>query len=232
MLTLHYIFDPLCGWCYGAAPLIDAAAGSAGVKVVLHGGGMLAGANRRSITAQWRDYVMPHDQRITSLSGQAFGTAYYDGLLRDIGAPLDSAPPTTAILAAEELGGRGVSMAHCVQRAHYVDGWRIAEPAVLQRLAVEQGLDAGAFAATYARLAGEATLRHFAESRDLLVRVGGQGFPTLVLEDSGGRLARIDIASWLGRPAAFANMLGQEINPGAEAAQSLPQCGPDGCQIS
>ncbi|MEG1327174.1 MAG: DsbA family protein, partial [Janthinobacterium sp.] len=25
MPTLHYIFDPLCGWCYGAAPLVEAA---------------------------------------------------------------------------------------------------------------------------------------------------------------------------------------------------------------
>ena len=23
--TLHYIYDPLCGWCYGAKPLIQAA---------------------------------------------------------------------------------------------------------------------------------------------------------------------------------------------------------------
>ena len=22
---LHYIYDPLCGWCYGAAPLVEAA---------------------------------------------------------------------------------------------------------------------------------------------------------------------------------------------------------------
>jgi putative protein-disulfide isomerase len=229
MLTLHYIFDPLCGWCYGAAPLIDAAAGSAGVKVVLHGGGMLAGANRRSITAQWRDYVMPHDQRIASLSGQAFGTGYYDGLLRDIGAPLDSAPPTTAILAAEELGGQGLAMAHRVQRAHYVDGWRIAEPAVLQRLAIELGLDAGAFAAAYARLAGEATLRHFAESRDLLARVGGQGFPTVVLEALDGRFVRIDIGVWLGRAQEFAGMLRQELRE--SEGHASPHCGADGCRI-
>jgi len=127
MNTLHYIFDPLCGWCYGAAPLIDAAAGLPGVKVALHGGGMLAGANRREITPQWRDYVMPHDRRIASLSGQEFGPAYFDGLLRDIGAPLDSAPPITAILAAEALGGRGLEMAHRVQRAHYAEGRRISE---------------------------------------------------------------------------------------------------------
>ena len=23
--TLHYIYDPMCGWCYGAEPLIEAA---------------------------------------------------------------------------------------------------------------------------------------------------------------------------------------------------------------
>ncbi|RLR78637.1 protein-disulfide isomerase, partial [Pseudomonas aeruginosa] len=23
-LTLHYLYDPLCGWCYGASPLLAA----------------------------------------------------------------------------------------------------------------------------------------------------------------------------------------------------------------
>ena len=25
LATLHYIYDPLCGWCYGAKPLVQAA---------------------------------------------------------------------------------------------------------------------------------------------------------------------------------------------------------------
>ncbi|MGL6011675.1 MAG: DsbA family protein, partial [Shewanella oncorhynchi] len=40
--TLHAIIDPLCGWCYAAAPLLDAAA-KAGFTIKLHGGGMLTG---------------------------------------------------------------------------------------------------------------------------------------------------------------------------------------------
>mgnify|MGYP000541257890 CR=1 FL=1 len=39
--VLHYIYDPLCGWCYGAKPLIDAARGI--VPVVAHGGGINLG---------------------------------------------------------------------------------------------------------------------------------------------------------------------------------------------
>ncbi len=30
---LHYIYDPLCGWCYGAAPLVQAARGISGLTI-------------------------------------------------------------------------------------------------------------------------------------------------------------------------------------------------------
>lgn len=99
-LTLHYLFDPLCGWCYGAAPLLAAAAGVPGLEIELHGGGMFTGSNRREINSQWRSYVLPHDRRIAELSGQPFGDGYFNGLLNDQGAVLDSEPPISAILAA------------------------------------------------------------------------------------------------------------------------------------
>lgn len=198
--TLHYIFDPLCGWCYAAAPLVDAARSVPGLKVEFHGGGMMTGANRRSITPQWREYVMPHDRRIAELTGQPFGEGYFEGLLRDNGATMDSEPPTTAILAAESLrAGGGLDMIHRLQRAHYVEGQRIADEQVLKAIAAELGFDAEAFASAFERLSGESTARHFAESRQFLQRAGGQGFPTFVLTQPDGRASRIDIGPWLGR---------------------------------
>ncbi|SOD26711.1 putative protein-disulfide isomerase [Variovorax sp. YR752] len=198
--TLHYIFDPLCGWCYAAAPLVDAARSVPGLKVEFHGGGMMTGANRRSITPQWREYVMPHDRRIAELTGQPFGEGYFEGLLRDTGATMDSEPPTTAILAAESLrAGGGLDMIHRLQRAHYVEGQRIADEQVLKAIAAELGFNAEAFASAFERLSGESTARHFAESRQFLQRAGGQGFPTFVLTQPDGRASRIDIGPWLGR---------------------------------
>ena len=44
--TLHYVYDPLCGWCYGAAPLLRAAAGIPGLRIALHAGGLWLGARR------------------------------------------------------------------------------------------------------------------------------------------------------------------------------------------
>ena len=208
MPTLHYIFDPLCGWCYGAAPLVEAARAVPGLTVAFHGGGMMTGSNRRQITPDWRGYVLPHDRRIEQLSGQPFGDAYVNGLLNDTTAMMDSAPPITAILAAEGLAGKGLDMLQRVQRAHYVDGLRIADVPVLVTLAQELGMDGAAFQAEYARQAGAATQRHIDASRALLVQVGGQGFPTFVLDDGGGKLSVIDIGDCLGQPAKLQAQLG------------------------
>ncbi|HSV44781.1 MAG TPA: DsbA family protein [Ramlibacter sp.] len=214
--TLHYIYDPLCGWCYAAAPLVQAARSVPGLAIAFHGGGMLAGASRRTITADWREHVLPHDRRIAQLTNQTFGAAYLDGLLRDVGAPMDSEPPIAAALAAQALAGRGLDMIDRLQRAHYVEGRRIAEPEVLVEMAATLGLDADAFGASFAGLVGEPTRAHIAASRQLMARVGGQGFPTFALEQSEGRFTAIDTSAWLGRADAWRSHLADAL--GATAA--------------
>lgn len=208
--TLHYIYDPLCGWCYGAAPLVEAARGIAGLTINAHGGGMMTGSNIQPVSDALRRYVMPHDERIAGLSGQEFGPDYFNGLLRDNGAVFDSAPPTTAILAAETLAGCGLDLLKRLQRAHYVQGLRIADPAELQRLAEDIGLDADAFRAAYAAAEGDATARHIAQSRALLTRVGGSGFPTLALERDGA-YTLLEPSRYLGRPSQWQADLRERI---------------------
>jgi putative protein-disulfide isomerase len=38
--VLHYIYDPLCGWCYGAEPLVFAASKVDGLALSMHAGGL------------------------------------------------------------------------------------------------------------------------------------------------------------------------------------------------
>ncbi|AHB76123.1 MULTISPECIES: DsbA family protein [Pandoraea] len=234
--TLHYIADPLCGWCYAAAPLVRAARDVAGLDVALHGGGMMAGPNAQPVTPQLRSYVMPHDHRIAELTGQPFGDAYFDGLLRDGTAVFDSAPPTAAALAAEALAGRGLDMFAAMQRAHYVDGKRIAERDVLVDIAADLGLDRAAFAKALDAVDANALMAHFRESRAWLARVGGSGFPTFALEIDG-RLERLEPGRYLGQPDAWRDalrerlMAAQATSAAAGDAAALPQCGPDGCTI-
>jgi putative protein-disulfide isomerase len=198
--TLHYLYDPLCGWCYGAAPLVAAARDIMTVRP--HGGGMMTGANRQTVTPALRQYVMRHDQRIAALTGQPFGEAYFDGLLRDAEAVFDSTPPTAAMLAAESMAGRGLDMIARLQIAHYVDGRRIAEPAALRSEAQTIGLDPAAFAVALDKHLGESVQRHISQTRLFMNKLGAEGFPSFVLETAGSyRL--IDIAPYLDDPAAW-----------------------------
>ncbi|WP_174874620.1 DsbA family protein [Vogesella oryzae] len=227
--TLHYYYDPLCGWCYGAAPLLAAAAKVDGLAIALHAGAMMSGPNRQPVTPQLRQYVMGHDARIRQLSGQPFGDGYFNGLLLDSGAVFDSTPPTLAILAAEALGVAGLAMLHRLQQAHYVDGQRIADVTVLQQLAVELGLDGAAFAAEYQRQQGEFASHVGRSHRDMAAH-GLRGFPSLLLE-LDGRLQRVDLSAFLGKPEAFAGYLqGLLAGAAAQVAADGPLCTPDGCQ--
>lgn len=225
--TLHYIYDPLCGWCYGAKPLVQAA--QAVLPVIAHGGGMMTGANRQPVSPQLRDYVMPHDRRIAEYSGQPFGEAYFEGLLRDHTAVFDSAPPIAAVLAAEALAGRGLELLGRLQTAHYQEGRRIADHDVLLELAVALGLPAEPFSVAFEHALAHELEGHIKASRQLLARVGGQGFPTLVLERDGQRQV-LDISPWLGKPDEFAAWLQGAIgSTPSQASSHAPACGLDGC---
>jgi len=221
-MTLHYIYDPLCGWCYGAKPLVQAA--QQVLPVIAHAGGMMTGANRQNVSLQLRNYVMPHDRRIAEYTGQPFGEAYFEGLLRDHSAVFDSAPPIAAVMAAEKIDGRGLELLGRLQTAHYVEGRRIADESVLVEYAVEQGYTADMF---FNALQSVDTEQHIKNSRALLAKLGGQGFPTFALEQDG-QFTLVDIGPWLGKSEAFAQWLNESLTLGP-GTETLPVCDLDGC---
>ena len=238
--TLHYIHDPFCGWCYAAAPLVRAARGVPGLAVVAHGGGMMTGSRRTPAVAM-RDYVIPHDKRIANLTGQVFGDAYFDGLLRDPTAMFDSLPPTTALVALRTLVAADAADAAVLdylarlQTAHYAEGRRIADATVLRELATGLGHDGAAFDLAFAQAKGAATDAYIAASRALLDRAGGQGFPTFAIETQKG-LWRVDSSRFLGKPAEWADALKEvlaELGTVATDAgtEDAAACGIDGCAI-
>lgn len=227
--VLHYIYDPLCGWCYAAAPLVKAARDV--LPIVPHGGGMMSGARRQPVTPQLRDYVMPHDRRIAQLSGQPFGDAYFDGLLRDGTAVFDSVPPTAAMLVAEQVAGRGLDMLSRLQTAHYVEGRRISDRGVLVELAAALGLDEAAFGAALDANLGTPVQAHIQATHEFMARTGAMGFPTLVL-DTGKGFVPVEFGPWLGRPEDFARWLRQQLPVGeATVSPADYRCGPDSCAI-
>lgn len=122
----------------------------------------------------------------------------------------DSEPPITAILAADAVAGRGLDLLQRIQRAHYVEGRRIADATVLAELAEDIGLEPAAYAASFDGLRGGPTTEHIARSRALLAQIGGQGFPTFALEE-GAALRRIDISPFIGQLERWRDWLARNV---------------------
>ncbi|WP_428241844.1 DsbA family protein [Gynuella sp.] len=204
-VKLHYLFDPLCGWCYGAAPLLEELAVLSDVSIELHAGGLWLGNRRQPMGKALRDYVRPHDERIESLTGQPFGERYFNELLLDSRLRIDSEPPIRAILALVMLGGNGLTMLHRIQQSHYRDGLWVGDKKLLVDLALEQEIEPPAFVSAY----DDVDLnKHLNDSQDWLRQLGGSGYPTLGIERNG-QLLPVPISLFYGNPEGIRQHVNQ-----------------------
>ena len=199
-VTVTYLFDPLCGWCYAAAPALKFLQAQEGVEVVLAPTGLFAGAGARPMDAQFAAYAWSNDQRIQQLTGQPFTQAYRERILGAEGGRFDSGPATLALTAVAQIAPeRELEALHALQHARYVDGRDNADPAVIAEVLREVGL-ADAAAQVLAR---DATLRartaeRVAQAQSTLQAVGARGVPQLVVAGQGGVPRVLSSAALLG----------------------------------
>jgi putative protein-disulfide isomerase len=122
-MRITYLFDPLCGWCYGAGPALDRLALLDDVTLELMPTGLFAGEGARAMDAQFAAYAWQNDQRIARLTGQSFSEAYRTQVLGRTGGTFDSAPATLGVIAARVAEpARELEALKALQRARYVDG--------------------------------------------------------------------------------------------------------------
>jgi putative protein-disulfide isomerase len=189
-VTVTYLFDPLCGWCYAAAPALKFLQGQEGVAVVLAPTGLFAGAGARPMDAQFAAYAWANDQRIQQLTGQPFTQAYRDQILGAANGRFDSGPATLALTAvAQTAPERELDALHALQHARYVEGRDNAAPAVIAEVLRALGLqEAAALALAPDTALQRATAERMATARATLRAVGARGVPQLVVTGQGGAL--------------------------------------------
>ncbi|MCC6202721.1 MAG: DsbA family protein [Gammaproteobacteria bacterium] len=208
--TLHYICDPLCGWCYGAAPLVTAILDVENLALQWHCGGLFSGSNVRVIGREMYDFIMSADAHLQALTGQPLGRAYQQELLPSGDVLLDSSVPIKAMLIAEQLAGQGLAMLLAIQHAHYLDGRRVCDAATLQSLATDLGLPREPFLEAWRATAAAAVEEHIAATRRLMAQYGTHSFPTFVLATPAATRV-LDHQSYYGKPQAWRELVLQLI---------------------
>jgi putative protein-disulfide isomerase len=217
---LHYIHDPLCGWCYAVKPLTDAITVS-GMQIVLHGGGLWDPVG--TLGDDKRAYIRRNDRRIAKLTGMTFGTAYLDELLARESTIFWSRPTIAGVLAAAAVKRSSeLAMMHAIQHAHYFEGRSVVEPVVLSAIAGSIGLPTNDFDRV---LPGVSVDDHIFATRDLMRRNGLGSFPSFLVE-AGNMLTRIDHQNYYGRPDAFVDAVQMHAMGAAAVGATGPQTNP------
>ncbi|MDF7813386.1 DsbA family protein [Hymenobacter sp. YC55] len=176
---LLYIFDPLCGWCYGMSPVLKRVqqefADQVDVSVLC--GGMVTGEQVEPIGNAW-SYISGSLQQVEKVTGVEFGEAFR--ALGEEGSYVqDSEPPSWAITAFRQLNqANTANFAHAVQYAHFHDGADLNEPQTYVPLAIANGVDGAEF---LRRLALPETATATRQEFAAVTKIGVQGFPTVIL---------------------------------------------------
>ncbi len=185
--TVTYLLDPLCGWCYGASPVIQQLGQQASIQLELAPTGLFAGGGR-TMDAAFADYAWSNDQRIAKLTGQRFTEAYRGQVLGRLGSRFDSMPITLALTAVSlSEPQRELEALKALQEARYVQGQDTCDGSVVEALLRDLGLAAAAdrLAANDAELLA-ANAARIQKARGLMQTFGAQGVPALVVRDDKG----------------------------------------------
>ena len=173
---LIYFSDPMCSWCWGFSPTIEAIDAAFGERLPIRliMGGLRPGTTE-PMSEEAKARSREHWGQVHEASGQPFDKGGFD---RE-GFVYDTDPAARAVVLARRQGMEvGLAYLRAVQRAFYARNLDVTSPEVLADLAGEAALDREAFITDFAAddLKQE-TWRDYALSQ----RAGVTGFPTLIV---------------------------------------------------
>lgn len=174
--TIIYFSDPMCSWCWGFSPVIEAISARYGhglpIKLIM--GGLRPGT-LEPMSDKARREVRSHWAKVTEASGQLFDRSVVD----KVGFVYNTDPPARAVVVARRAGAtQALALLRSAHRAFYVEGRDITDLETLAELAGELGMEPKAFLADLQ--SDEATQETWADYNTSL-NAGVAGFPTLVI---------------------------------------------------
>lgn len=181
-LHLVYLADPMCSWCWGFSPVIEAIRErySEGLPARLVMGGLRPGT-RAPMDEAAKASTRSHWEHVHAASGQPFDFGFF-ARERFV---YNTEPASRAVVLARRSGQAcGFAYLRRVHKAFYAEGRDVTDPGVLADLAGELGFERQVFLDALAsdKLAQE-TRRDFAVAHG----AGIQGFPTLIAGTGSGR---------------------------------------------
>jgi len=178
-MKVIYVYDPLCGWCYGFSPVIKqfAQEKSPEVDFEIISGGMVTGS-RIGPASEIAPYISEAYKDVEAATGIEFGEKFLNGTLKEGTAIFTSIPASVALsIIKHHKPESAIDFAADVQKAIYYHGMEPADTSGYAELAAKYGLDKTQFMQDMAsEKFNEAAQADFKKSDEYGVR----GFPTVL----------------------------------------------------
>ncbi|RMQ50262.1 putative DSBA-like thioredoxin protein [Pseudomonas cichorii] len=190
-LKLHYLFDPLCGWCYASAPALERLAHEFPQALQLCPTGLFSGDGARAITPAFAMHARSNDQRIASLTGQLFSPGYFQRILGGANMRFDSMAMSRALTAVREIDATlEPVLFHRLQTERYVEGLDTSSPDIVARISVDllrnegHELSESEFATRlqHGKNLAKQTRQRIEDAQFLMDQAGASGVPLLLVE--------------------------------------------------
>ncbi len=181
--ALYYIADPMCSWCWGFSPVLEAVSkvlpDEIPIRYVMGG---LARDSAEPMAEDTRAYVQSQWRLVAERTGASFNWDFWTNC-----EPRRSTyPACRAVIAAgmQRPDATG-SMFHAIQRAYYMEVRNPSNPETLVQLAGEMGLDSKRFSQDLVSTHTDALLH---QDFDLRRSLHADKFPTMILEYNDNQL--------------------------------------------
>ncbi len=183
-MKLIYVYDALCGWCYGFSPVITEfhEQHKDEMEFEVLSGGMITGGRIGPI-GEVAGYISQAYKDVERATGVQFGEGFLKGILEEGSAIFTSIPPSVALTVFKQhQPEHAISFAARLQKAIYYDGIEPTDYSAYGKLAAEFGLDADAFVA---QMKEDESLKMIRAEFQRAGAMGVTGFPTIFLEQNG-----------------------------------------------
>lgn len=181
--SLIYVGDPMCSWCWGFAPEIEALAEEIPVSVIV--GGLRPGPMSQRLDDSMAGFLRHHWVEVAERTGQPFDTTFLDS--RPENWVYDTEPAAMAVVRLRENRPDETLMYFTdIQEAFYARNEDVTDFDVLSRLAGGWGVDPDEFRDL---VDTEETRKMAWDDFSRARNWGISGFPTLVGDLGDGRLA-------------------------------------------
>ena len=181
--VLYYIADPMCSWCWGFSPVLEAVSGvlpdEIPIRYVMGG---LARDSEEPMPEETRSYVQSQWRLVAERTGAEFNWDFWT----DCEPRRSTYPACRAVIAAGMQRPEGTGeMFQAIQHAYYLEARNPSEVETLVQLAGELNLDTQ-------RFSGDLQSNHTDEllHKDFELRrsLHADKFPTMILEHDDNQL--------------------------------------------